>query len=223
MHPHQIIPMHNGIDPDKFDDQKNDLARSEVKLQGKIVLGFTGFVREWHKLDRIIRLIADQSQNHNIHLLVIGDGPAKDDCMALAKELGIENHVTFLGLVPRDKVAHYTQAFDIALQPAVTDYASPLKIFEYLAIGIPCIAPKQDNIEEVLTDGHDSILFNIQDDSSLEEAVMTLVQNPKMRSELGENALTTLQDNQYYWSSNAEHTIDLACSIIKARPSSEKK
>ena len=72
--PNKITVIHNGIDPDKFNSNINSgSARSELKLDGKIVLGFTGFVREWHKLDNIIRLIATNKEKHNLHLLVIGD------------------------------------------------------------------------------------------------------------------------------------------------------
>ena len=213
--PDKITVIHNGIDPDKFNSNMNSAsARSELKLDGKTVLGFTGFVREWHKLDDIIRLIATNKEKHNLHLLVIGDGLTSQESMNLAHALGVDDCVTFLGLVERDKVGYYTSAFDIALQPAVTNYASPLKIFEYLAMGIPIIAPDQPNIREILTSKYDSILFNPDIKHSLEDAIMAMVDDPAICKKLGDNAKITLHDRQYYWSSNAEKVINISQKLM---------
>jgi glycosyltransferase involved in cell wall biosynthesis len=70
----------------------------------------------------------------------------------LALDHNLQERVTFTGVVPRERIPEYVAAFDIALQPAVVPYASPLKVFEYLALGKAIVAPRQPNIEEILTD-----------------------------------------------------------------------
>ena len=65
--------------------------------------------------------------------------------------------------MPREQVPKTLAAFDVALQPAVVDYASPLKLFEYLAVGLPIIAPDLPNIREVLTNAHNALLFDERD------------------------------------------------------------
>jgi glycosyltransferase involved in cell wall biosynthesis len=50
--------------------------------------------------------------------------------------------------------------FDIALQPPAVAYASPLKIFECMACGLPIVAPDQPNIREILRDGESALLFD---------------------------------------------------------------
>ena len=54
----------------------------------------------------------------------------------------------------------WLKSIDIALQPAVVPYASPLKLIEYLATGKSIIAPAQDNIKELLEDGENALLFD---------------------------------------------------------------
>ncbi|WND01702.1 glycosyltransferase family 4 protein [Temperatibacter marinus] len=213
----KIVSMHNGIDPDKFDNIDTDTGQMVqwYNLFGKTILGFTGYIRDWHKLDDVIRLIATEKENHNLHLMAVGDGPAVADCLILAKDLGIEDRVTFTGVVAREKVADYVNCFDIALQPAVTEYASPLKIFEYLALSKPIIAPRQANIEEILTHGVDSILFDTRDHAGLHDAIMHYVEDPKSRQKAAKAARQTLEDRSFYWSTNAKRTIELASPLVR--------
>jgi glycosyltransferase involved in cell wall biosynthesis len=82
---------------------------------------------------------------------VVGDGPARPALEVLASALALGDRVRFTGVVARERVPELVAAFDIALQPAVVAYASPLKLFEYLALAKAIVAPRQPNIEEVLT------------------------------------------------------------------------
>jgi glycosyltransferase involved in cell wall biosynthesis len=140
-----VIP--NGINPEQFAGHVDGSEiRKRLKLERKLVLGFTGFIREWHGLDRIIDLVAGDTPEAHRHLVVVGDGPARSALEQQVKRLGIADRVTFTGIVPRSEIPSFVAAFDIALQPAVVGYASPLKLFEYLALGRAVIAPDQGNI-----------------------------------------------------------------------------
>ena len=126
-----VIP--NGINPDQFNPEQTAAAvKSALGLDHKLVLGFTGFVREWHGLDKVIDMIARDAAGSQRHLLVVGDGPERPRLERQARLLKVEDRVSFTGMVTRDSIAHYVAAFDIALQPAVVEYASPLKMIEYL-------------------------------------------------------------------------------------------
>jgi glycosyltransferase involved in cell wall biosynthesis len=77
----------------------------------------------------------------------------------VASNLGISKQLIITGVIQRNWMASYINLFDIAIQPAVTAYASPLKLFEYLHLGRTIIAPDTPNIREVLSHGEDSLLF----------------------------------------------------------------
>ena len=66
----------------------------------------------------------------------------EQEVLTLLRELGLEQRLRFTGFVSRDAVPSHVAAFDIALQPAVTSYASPLKLFEDLALGKAIVAPR---------------------------------------------------------------------------------
>ena len=65
-------------------------------------------------------------------------------------------------------------AFDVALQPNATPYSSPLKLYEYMALGRAIVAPDQGNIREVLTNDENGLLFRPDDDQAFRAAVERL-------------------------------------------------
>lgn len=205
----RITVIHNGIDWRKFGTVPDrDAAKSAHGLAGKVVLGFTGFMREWHGLDRVVDLIA-QHRDEPWHLLLVGDGPARAGIEQRARELKVQERVTITGVVARDRVADYVSAFDVALQPDVVDYASPLKLFEYLALARAIVAPDKPNIREVLTHERNALLFDAGDSTSFTSAIARLACDAGLRGRLGEAARMTIEQDGFTWDRNAERVEQL--------------
>jgi len=195
----------NGIDPKHFPRGLNgDGIRAKLGLVGKTVIGFTGFLRDWHGLPAVIDVMHDLIDRHDIHFLVVGDGPERDVLLKHARERGLEKHVTVTGLVPRSEIPAHVAAFDIALQPKATAYASPLKLFEYMALGCATLAPDQPNLREVLVDGENALLFSPDDLASFRQQLQRLIVDHELRSRLGQAAADTIVDRDLTWSGNAQ-------------------
>jgi len=208
--PKRIVVIPNGINGERFDSAPDvEAAKRALGLDGRLVLGFTGFVRDWHGLDKVLTLIAGDPPESRRHLLVVGDGPARAGLERQARELGIDNRVTFTGIVGRDDVARHVAAFDIALQPAVVAYASPLKLFEYLALGKAIVGPAQPNIEEILRRDHNAVLFDPADPDGLANAVSRLCSDHALRTRVAANARHTIADLELTWGQNARKVISL--------------
>jgi len=205
-----VIP--NGINPVRFAD---GLAGEDIKakygLQGKLVLGFTGFIRSWNALDRVIELIARDNGRHNLHLLVVGDGPARREITELAQARDVGDRLTITGVVARDAVADHVNAFDIALIPGVTEYASPLKLFEYLALGRAIIAPDMPNIREILTDGENAVLFATDSgkEDAFASAILRLCDDAALRKHIASGAKATIDAQGLTWSRNAMRVVEV--------------
>ena len=203
----RIVVIPNGIDPEKF-ARLGDLtaAKAKLGLAGSVVLGFTGFMREWHGLERLVAVIAAAPDRR---LLLVGDGPARQLVERRAAELGVQDRVRITGIVPRHEVASYVEAFDVALQPDVVDYASPLKLFEYLALGRAIVAPDKPNIREVLTDGDNALLFPQGNHAAMSAAIERLCRDPALRERLGQQARATIESRHLTWESNAGTIVNL--------------
>jgi glycosyltransferase involved in cell wall biosynthesis len=185
-------------------------AKAALGWTGALVLGFTGFIRDWHGVDRVVRWMASSAAPANARLLIVGDGPARAGLEALAAQLSLGERVRFTGVIERERVPEHVAAFDIALQPAVVPYASPLKLFEYLALGKAIVAPRQPNIEEVLTDGENALLFDANDTQSLERALSRLCSDTAVRDRISTGAQATIARLGLTWSTNARRVTDLA-------------
>lgn len=205
-----IVIMPNGIDPQRFSAAPStEEAKRRLGLAGRTVLGFTGFVRDWHRLDRIIDYIADRPQRPDLCLVIIGDGPAVPELRAHAQARGVAERMVFKGLVPRDAVRDHVAAFDVALQPAVTPYASPLKMIEYMALGRAIVAPDLPNIAELLRDGETGLLFDPQSDGAIACALDRLLKDAALRAQLGEAARKAVETQKLTWQHNAERSVHL--------------
>jgi glycosyltransferase involved in cell wall biosynthesis len=140
-------------------------------------------------------------------LLLVGDGPERAHLEAVARACGVQDAVTFTGPVDRDGIYDHIDAFDIALQPHVTEYASPMKIFEYLALGKCVVAPDLANIREILTHGEDALLFRAGDAGDMGRAIEILASDPERVRRMGARARRTIEERRYYWLDNARRAL----------------
>lgn len=207
----EVIP--NGVNQHRFANiPDKDEFKNQLGLQGKTVLGFTGFARKWHGLDRVVEYIAS-CEDINLHFLIVGDGPAIDDLKKSAQDMGVEDKLTVTGIVDRVNIAKYVSVYDIALQPDVVDYASPLKLFEYLELGIAVIAPDKDNICEILTDDESALLFDTEKDEAFIQNLKELCTDEGKRKKIAQGGQRLIVGKKLTWDCNAEKIVSLFLSI----------
>lgn len=190
-------------------------AREAVGWHDRVILGFTGYVREWNGLEAVVDLLA-RPGNEALALLVVGDGTAREPIQARARRLGVQDRVCFTGLVDRRNIPYWVSAFDVALQPAANHYASPLKLFEYMALARAIVAPDQPNIREVLQHERNALLFPPGDSVAFEAAVQRLASDPVLRDRLAHAAARTIRERNMTWAYNAWRVADLAQMLAGA-------
>lgn len=207
----RICVIANGINEAHFAQAPTPAqAKERLGLAGKLVLGFTGFVRDWHGVDRVIDWMASAEAPANAHLLIVGDGPARGALEEQARRLGLAQAVSFTGVVDRTAVPAHIAAFDVALQPAVTDYASPLKLIEYLALGKAIVAPRARNLLEVLSDGENAATFDETAPGGLAATLSRVAGDSALRAQLARGARATISCRQLTWRNNARRVAALA-------------
>ncbi len=199
----RITVISNGINKDRF-------AHIEDSGHAGIVLGFTGFIRGWNALDRIVDFVAAHGARLDLRLKIVGDGPARADIIAHAARAGVAGRVAITGVVARDNVAAEVAGFDIAVIPGLTPYSSPLKLFEYMALGRAIVAPDTANIREILTHGETALLFDPAAAGGMEAALLRLCEDKSLRERLGNAARAQIDIAGLTWQHNAERVARIA-------------
>lgn len=207
----RIVVTPNGIDPQRFRSLPGrDEAKAALGLEGKRVVGFTGFVRPWHGLEAVVDWLAREAPA-DVVLLIVGDGPAIASLGERARRLGVADRLVLAGTVPPDSIPGYLASFDIALQPAVVAYASPLKIVEYMAAGCAILAPDQPNIREVLRTGENALLFEPE---NFDDSLTELICDTALREAIGDAAAQSIFERKLTWTANAAEVARFAESTI---------
>lgn len=208
----KIVVIPNGINKGVLD--KFDSYRAQSNVGGEITIGFTGFINPWHRLDLALDAIA-RIGDPKIKFLCVGEGDIRSELERQAKTLGISDQVVFTGLVSRDRVFDYVSRFDIALQPAVTAYASPLKLFEYMACGALIVAPDMPNIREVLSTNN-AILFDPERPDDFKEALIDALKHFSQYAPKRQAARASIDEQGLTWQHNARRVIALVEDRRKA-------
>jgi glycosyltransferase involved in cell wall biosynthesis len=207
----QVAVMHNGVDPARFHPGISGAAvRRRYGLNGQVVAGFVGWLRDWHGLEGLIDAVHGSGLlERGLRLLIVGAGPSFARVRAQVQSLGLVDRVVMTGPVGHDEVPSHIAALDIALQPRATAYACPMKLIEYMAMARAIIAPDQPNIRELVSDRVSARLFPPKDHARLLALVAELMRSPPERAALGDQARRTVVERDLTWSTNAARALAL--------------
>jgi len=192
-------------------------ARAELGLAGlaedAIVLGFVGYYRDWHRLDLVLDALTSPRLAH-AHLVLLGEGPAHAALVQRAAEKRVGARVHFAGPRRHADIPGLLPAFDVALVPAINPYASPLKLFEYMAAALAVVAPDQPNLREVLVDGGNALLVAPGDGAALTAALERSANESSLRERLGASARACVLEHDLTWRGNARRVIAVAQELV---------
>ena len=203
--------MPNGVNCQSFSDGSDSGAlRTILGLGERTVIGFVGWFRNWHGLDMLLQSFHDANlREQGGVLLLIGDGPFMPMLKEFVKTHDLQDSVVFTGPLPHEQVPAYLSLIDIAVQPAANEYCCPMKILEYMGMGKAIVAPRQENIEELVRDGQEAILFQRGDPQSMAEALCRLLSNPEETRAMGRRAREAIEEREYLWTANARRVVEM--------------
>jgi glycosyltransferase involved in cell wall biosynthesis len=182
--PEKLVVLYPAADPDAFrPDTQGEGVRKRLGLEDRIVVGFVGSMRAWHRLD-LFREAAERvgREDPRVAVLIVG-GTERSDSAAAGGPGGPRVVVT--GQVSPEEVPHYLAAMDICAIANATWYGSPTKLFEYGAMAKPVVAARFAPIEEIVQDGKTGALFAPGDVDDFAARIRALVADGGARKALG--------------------------------------
>jgi glycosyltransferase involved in cell wall biosynthesis len=206
----RVRVIRNGADPDRQDEAAQraglELRRRLGMTNGQLALGFVGYMRPWHRIELVLEAMVSVDRD-DVHLVLVGSGPALPDLMQRVATLGLSTRVHALGTLAGADIPGACAAFDVAVIPSINEYASPLKMFDSLSAGVATLALDQPNIRELLRDGETGVLFVPGDVTSLAARLRELAGDRERVKSIGAAGRESLLANRWTWAGSAERVI----------------
>jgi glycosyltransferase involved in cell wall biosynthesis len=154
-------------------------------------------------------------------IVVLGDTPETSARLAaLSRDLGLELNLLFIPSVPHEQVAAWLRSADAGLllyprSQYLAEFSSPLKVFEYLACGLPVIATRLASLEDVVKDGVNGKLVDLQDPAAAAAEIAAVLRDSQLLKRLGAAARECSAD--YHYSRRAERIAEaIGCCLGKS-------
>jgi glycosyltransferase involved in cell wall biosynthesis len=214
----KIQVIYNGVDINKFKPRPDraELRREfELDEKKKIIL-FVGRLYHRKGLEILLRSIPPVIQEFaEVEFAISGTGFKKKEqsLRDLAKELEIEDYVTFLGYVPDEKLPELYSASDIFVLPAIYENF-PFAILEAQATALPVVSTKVGGIPEFLADNENGFLVDPGDPAQLTQRILTLLQDPKLAEEMGRQGRKLIEE-KFAWRLITGQVIDLYHRLLE--------
>jgi glycosyltransferase involved in cell wall biosynthesis len=148
----EVVP--NGVDLQRFHEAQ-PLARADFGFSDQdILLVYAGRLAPEKNLDFLIRSFAGVSQVFpNVHLLIVGGGQKQfeEEIKPLPSQLGISDHVHFVGMIPYDKLPSYLAMCDAFVTASITE-VHPLSVIEGMATGLPILGIDSPGVGDSIAD-----------------------------------------------------------------------
>lgn len=172
---YKILVIPNGIDPAQFPQHRYSPAPRRIAV--------VACLREEKRIDVLIRAMPKiLAQYPDAQLELTGEGSCRAELRRTVEELGIDEHVAFLG--HRDDVAAILDEADVFVLPSRSE-AFPNSVMEAMAAGLPVVASDVGGIPELVRDGHSGRLVRPGDVGALADAVLDVLGNPAQAERFG--------------------------------------
>lgn len=214
----KIIVTPNAADPVRFDPTiSGEPVRRKYRLSGRTVIGFIGGFYPWHGLALLLEAFAVlRRETPGLALLLVGEGPEKRKLQQQVREQRLESDVIFAGPVPSSEAAACIAAFDVAVMPHSNEYGSPMKVYEYMAMGKPVVAPRLAPLEDALLNGREGFLFTPGDREELIAALRLLLADGLLRQRMGEEGRGNIEWRRN-WRHNARAVMRQVDKVLEGR------
>ena len=174
----------------------------------EVVIAFVGNLARWQGVGILIEsAIGLLSQGEKLKLLLVGDGPLREELMRKVFRSGFEKEFIFTGMIDYEDTPLLINLADICVAPFILKRnrvtgVSPIKVFEYMACGKPVVASRIEGLEFVEVEEGAGRLVEPEDVIGLERTLYDLIKSPQERMRMGQRGLELARE-RFSWESCA--------------------
>jgi len=203
----RLVP--NAADPGLFRPRGDVDPRNGDRT---FVVGFLGSLKPWHGVEDLLRgFVVLHRRDPSSRLLIVGDGPLRPVLDAVCRRERLTGAVEVTGDVDYARVPGFLSRMDVAVAPyprLPNFYFSPLKVYEYMAAGVPIVASAIGQITEVLSHRKTALLHPPGSVRKMVAHIEQLRERPHLRTRLA-RAARRLAVKRFTWDRNAARVLSM--------------
>lgn len=212
--PITVVP--NGADASVFMPRDVHEARRRLGVpEGVPVVSYVGKLVPRKGVDTLIEAMGVLARRPRgaPFLVMAGIGEMRQGLEARARDLGVDDHIMFLGKVPHDDVGWVMSAGDVFVLPSLSE-GLPTVVCEAMACGLAVVATAVDGTPEIVDDPATGLLVAPRDADALAAALARVLDDAPLRTAMGREALRR-SDADYTWAANARRMEHVYRQVIR--------
>lgn len=185
----KVIP--NFIDLTRFSLKAKDHFKKAIAPNGEKVLVHTSNFRKVKRTDDVVKIFAEVIKKIPAKLLMVGDGPERSTCEKLSRDLGIAEHVRFLG--KQDAIEEILSVADLFLMPSQSE-SFGLAALEAMACKVPVISTNAGGLPELNVEGVTGFLRDVGDVDAMAKQAIFILENDERLAQFKDAALARAKE-----------------------------
>lgn len=190
-----------GIDTKKFSPENKD-----EEVRSKLLQGGTDVVISLRSLEPIYNIESFIEASKivlkefpNTRFVIGGGGSQEETLKKIARDLGLEKNISFIGKIENDKLPNYLNAADVYVSTSLSDAGISASTAEAMSCELPVVVTDSGENKLWIDDSRNGFLVPVKSPEMLSEKILYLLRNEKERREIGKNGRKTiLEKNDYY-------------------------
>lgn len=191
------------------------------RVYNGFTIGFVGSLIKWQALDLLIEALYELQIDKDLrmNLVIVGDGPMRQEWETLSEKLGMDSQIHFAGHVDYSEIPRYIAGFDIGYSGQIPlgigdMYMSPLKLYEYMAMEKPVLASAYDDAKSLIQEQKTGFLYEPTDIEDLKRALGECYKQREELIQMGKLARSTVVKH-HSWEIRVQNLIEEAKKVLE--------